>query len=90
MLDDVDCDNLKSIKGIVSQCLQIIDLALNEGDELTLADAKMVSLPQRLTYCCHESHQDYNRKDRANSLECRFFWTRDFDPDEVEEVPYTF
>ncbi len=40
VLDDVDCDNLKSIKESVSQCLQIIDLALNEGDELTLAGAK--------------------------------------------------
>ncbi len=40
VLDDVDCDNLKSNKESVAQCLQIIDLALNEGNELTLAGAK--------------------------------------------------
>ncbi len=41
VLDGVDCDNLKSVKESVAQCLQLIDLALNEGNELTLAGAKM-------------------------------------------------
>ncbi len=40
VLGDVICDNLKYIKDSIAQCLQITDLALVEGDHLTLADAK--------------------------------------------------
>ncbi len=40
VLGDVICDNLKSIKDSIAQCLQIIDLALVEGDHLTQAGAK--------------------------------------------------
>ncbi len=39
-LEDQDCDNLKSIRTSIEKCLQIFQVALNEGDNLTLLSAK--------------------------------------------------
>ncbi len=40
ILEDQDCDNLKPIKTSIEECLQIVQVALNEGDNLTLLRAK--------------------------------------------------
>ncbi len=39
-LVDKDCDNLKSIKTSIEECLQIFQTGVNEGDELRLPSAK--------------------------------------------------
>ncbi len=38
-LKDQDCDNLTSIRTSFEKCLQIVQVALNEGDNLTLLSA---------------------------------------------------
>ncbi len=39
-LEDPDCDNLKSIRTSIEECIQIFQVALKERDNLTLLSAK--------------------------------------------------
>ncbi len=39
-LEDQDCDNIKSIRTSIEECLQIFQVALNKRDNLTLLSAK--------------------------------------------------
>ncbi len=46
-LENPHCDNLKSIKTSIEECLQIFQTAVNEGDELTLPSARNAAVTSK-------------------------------------------